>query len=231
MASTTAFVIFVAMSIAWLSIRALQDHRAALKLRHGLLNAAAGLFSDAKITLARDSFPVLAGRLPDRRRVTIELVADTMVFRRLPQLWLKVTLSEAAACRRPSIGALARPTGAEFYSIVHDMPEWMTPPQTGASLLMRGDGRASAAQIISVSALFRSLFFDPGVKEAAITPRGVRLVRQASEGDRGAHLLLRQIRFPITEISQDLVRLAISEAESLSEVLKEEDPVPEHATL
>ncbi|MHA6644918.1 hypothetical protein [Mesorhizobium sp. A623] len=231
MASSTVFVIFVAVSVAWLSIRALQDHRAALMLRHGLLNSAARLFSDAKITLARDSFPVLAGRLPDRRRVTIELIADTMVFRRLPQLWLKLTLSETAVRRRPSIGALARPTGAEFYSIVHDLPEWMTPPSTGSALLMRGDGRASAPQIASVSALFRSLFSDPSVKEATITSRGVRLVRQAAEGDRGAHLLLRQIRFPITEISQDLVLRAISEAEALSQVLHEECLVLDHATL
>ena len=34
------------------------------------------------------------------------------------------------------------------------------------------------------------------MKEIAATPRGVRLVRQASEGDRGAHFILRQVRFP-----------------------------------
>ncbi|MFU0504433.1 hypothetical protein [Pseudaminobacter sp. NGMCC 1.201702] len=231
MVTSAAFMIFVAVSIAWLSMRALQDHRRALELRRSLLDSAARLFPDAQITVGRDSFPILVGHLPDRRRVKIELIADTLVFRRLPQLWLKMTVSEATALQRPSIGALARPTGAEFYSIVHDLPEWMPPPQTGAPLLMRGDGRASHVQAERVSALFQKLFSDPGVKEAVITPGGVRLIRQAAQGERGAHLVLRQISFPITAVSQELVRMALSETQALSQVLLDERPVPAHATI
>ena len=216
-----AFMAFVAASTAGLSMMAVREHRSALKLRHGLLNSAAGLLTDARISIARDQFPVLMGRLADQRQIRIELVADTLVFRRLPQLWLKITLIERREVRRPTIGALARPTGAEFYSLVHDLPQWIEPPQTGTSLLMRGDGSASGWQIERVAATFRTLFADPTVKEAAITPRGVRLIRQASQGDRGAHLILRQTRFPVAEISADLVRKAIAEAETLSETLRE----------
>jgi hypothetical protein len=230
MAVNIAFLIFVTASLAWLSMRALRDHRSALAERSGLLDSAARLFSDAKVTLGRDAFPVLVGHLPDRRSVKVELIADTLVFRRLPQLWLQVTLSETGIRQRPSIGALARPTGAEFYSIVHDLPQWIEPPQTEAPLLVRGDGRASAHQIERVSALFRNLFSDPTVKEAAITPRGVRLIRQAAQGDRGSHLILRQTRFPVAAISPELVQTAISEAEALRQVLPDETPVEEQAT-
>jgi hypothetical protein len=201
---------------------ALREHRSALKLRNGMLDSALGLLTDAQISIARDQFPILMGRLPDQRQIKIELIADTLVCRRLPQLWLKVTLSERSQVRRPTIGALARPTGAEFYSLVHDLPQWIEPPQTDTPLLMRGDGSASGMQIARAAAMFQDLFSDPAVKEAAITPRGVRLIRQAAQGDRGAHLLLRQTRFPVTEISPELVCTAIAEAEALSETLCDE---------
>lgn len=226
MAVSIAFMVFVAGSVAWLSMRALRDHRDALAQRRGLLDPVAELFDNAQITSGRDGFPVLIGKLPDRRGLKIELIADTLVFRRLPQLWLRVTLSETDIRQRPSIGALARPTGAEYYSIVHEFPHWIEPPQTDMPLLMRGDGNASAAQIERALALFRGLFSDPTVKEAAITPCSVRLIRQAAQGDRGAHLILRQTQFPVRAISSELVLRAISDAEALSETLSGEPCSP-----
>ncbi|WP_432288723.1 hypothetical protein SLT36_29945 (plasmid) [Aminobacter sp. BA135] len=225
MFTTLAFSAFIAVSCGWIGTRAVREHRDALAERRGLLNDAARLLENSQITFGSDQFPVLVGRIGDGRRAKIELIADTMVTRRLPQLWLRVTLSEAEEGNRPTIGALARPTGAEYYSLVHDMPEWLSPPPTDASLLMRGDGQATAWQVERVSALFRSLFADPKVKEAVITPRGTRIIRQAAQGEPGAHKVLRQVRFPLTAIPADLVALAIAEAKTLSALLVEVDIV------
>ena len=120
-----------------------------------------------------------------------------MVTRRLPQLWLKVTLFENEARDRPSLGALARPAGSEYYSLVHGFPEWMTPPQMDMSLLMRGDGRATAQQAAIAGRHFQRLFADQKVKEAVITAKASRLVYQASQGERAAHMFLRQARFSL----------------------------------
>lgn len=220
MITTIALLISIAAAVTALSIMAVREHRNALKLRNSLFDSVASLFKDPSITLAGDQFPVLTGRIADGRQIKLELIADTLVFRRLPQLWLKMTLREPAECDRPSIGVLARPTGAEFYSIVHGFQEWFAPPQTEAALLMRGDADASPRDIERAGALFQGLLLDPTVKEAAITPRGVRLVRQVGQGDRGAHLLLRQVHFPDHTISFDLVRNAIAEVKALSEVLR-----------
>lgn len=65
----------------------------------------------------------------------------------------------------------------------------------------------------------QALFRNPTVKEAVITPRGVRLIRQVAEGDRGAHLVLRQVRFPVEQVPADLIRTAIAEVQLLSETL------------
>ncbi|MDX8521942.1 hypothetical protein [Mesorhizobium dulcispinae] len=219
MITTIAFSAFIVASCVWMGKRAISDHRAVLAQRRGLLDEAAGLFPNAKISVAPDHFPMLVSRLEGGRQIRVELLADAMVTRRLPQLWLRVTLSEAGERCRPTIGALARPTGAEYYSLVHDMPEWMTPPETGASLLMRGDGRATARQVERAETMFRSLFADPAMKEAVISPRGTRVILQAAQGERAAHLFLRQVRFPVTTISASLVKEAVAKAEALSEAL------------
>jgi hypothetical protein len=143
------------------------------------------------------------------------------VFRRLPQLWLKLTLVEHAETERPSIGALSRPTGAEFYSMVHGLPQWLEPPLGDASMLMRGDGSATAWQVERAGAAFRALFRDQKMKEAVITPRGVRLVCQAAQGELGHHALLRQARFSIETVSPEVVRKALAQLEALSELFAE----------
>ncbi|APG94739.1 hypothetical protein [Sinorhizobium americanum] len=224
MITTIAFSAFVAASGIWMGTRAVQDHRIAMDERRRLLDAAAQRFQGAHITYGADQFPILAAKLGDGRQIRVDIVADTMVCRRLPQLWLKLTLFEAAACARPKIGALARPTGAEFYSLVHGMPHLLTLPSTGVALLMRGDASASCEQIERAGAMFGTLFADPTLKEAAITPRGVRLVRQAAQGERGAHLLLRQARFAITSIAPEVVLRMIAEAQSLSDCLADANP-------
>lgn len=219
MITTILFSVSIAAACVWIGRRAICDHRDMLAKRRRLLDEAARLFPDAQISFAPDHFPILVTHLEDGRQVRIELLADTMVTRRLPQLWLRVTLSEISECSRPAIGALARPTGAEYYSLVHDLPQWMAPPETETSLLVRSDGRGSTWQIERAATMFRQLFSDPALKEAVISPRGTRIIRQAAQGERAAHMLLRQIRFAVGAISVDLVQKAISEATALSRVL------------
>jgi hypothetical protein len=215
-----AIAIFAVVSAAAIYVMARRDHAAAMDSRARLLDAAAALFPEAALTLAADGFPMLTGRLPDKRGITVELIPDTLVMRRLPQLWLVVTLSETAQRARPSFGALARPTGAEFYSRISDLPERIEPPPgLDSSILVRGNAALSPANAARAGEALRRLFADKRVKEVMVTPRGVRIVRQASQGERGAHLLLRQARFPIEFISPDLVRAAVEEADSMRDAL------------
>ncbi|WP_448112237.1 hypothetical protein [Mesorhizobium amorphae] len=219
MITNLALALFAAAAIAALATVAIRDQRRLAGQRRALLDQAANILENSRIRVARDGFPMLDGNLSDGRQLRVELIADTLVCRRLPQLWLKLTLTEHSPQDRPSIGALSRPTGAEFYSLVHDLPEWLPPPRTDTSMLMRGDGTATATEVERSGSIFSALFRNPAVKEAVITAKGVRLIRQAAEGDRGAHLLLRQVRFPVEAISPDLLRTAIAEAQLLSEAL------------
>ena len=217
------FLIFCILGVAVLAALARKELRADLLQRRTLLNHAAGLLDDPKLTVGSDGYPRLSGLNADRNRISLEVVADSLVPRRLPQLWLKLTLLAPEETSRPSIGVLARPVGTEFYSRVLGLPDTITPPFTAEfPLLMRGRGATDAA-LQRTSGLFHTLFADPTLKEIVITPRGAGTVRQIAEGDRGAHVLYRQMRFPVKQISQEFVRNALAELSELNAAL---DPSP-----
>lgn len=198
-----------------------------LLARRALLDTAAGLLDDARVSIGADGYPRLVGKLGGNR-VSLEVVADSLVPRRLPQLWLKLAMLTPETAERPSIGVLARPFGTEFYSRVLGLPDTIAPPfAADFSLLARGRD-VTAATIERTSGLFRTLFADPGLKEAIITPRGAGLVRQIAEGDRGAHVLYRQMRFPVSQVPADMVRNALAELRLLNEALGQDaaQPVP-----
>ena len=217
---------FAALAVIWFIRAALRGHRDAMQQRGRLLDEAHGLLIDPGISLAPDQFPVVTGQTSDGRHVRLELIADTMVTRRLPQLWLKVTLFEGERRDCPSLGALARPTGSEYYSIVHSFPEWMKPPEISMSLLMRGDGHATARQEADAGRHFQRLFADPKVKEAVITAKTTRLIYQASQGERAAHMFLRQARFSVATIPAATIVQAIALAAGLSTVFCEAEMQP-----
>lgn len=217
---------FALLAVAWFMRSAMRGHREAMQQRGCLLDEAYGLLSESGISMAADEFPIVTGRIGDGRRVRLELIADTMVTRRLPQLWLKVTLFEGVLRDCPSLGALARPTGSEYYSLVHSFAEWMRPPEMDMSLLMRGDGRATAEQAAIAGRHFQRLFADQRVKEAVITAKATRLVYQASQGERAAHMFLRQARFSLETVPAATITQAIVLAAGLSTIYSEADRSP-----
>jgi hypothetical protein len=213
------FLLFSILGVAVLAALARKELRDDLRQRRALLDQAAGLLDDPKLTVGSDGYPRLSGLSADGDRISLEVVADSLVPRRLPQLWLKLTLLAPQESSRPSIGVLARPVGTEFYSRVLGLPDTIVPSfATEFPMLMRGRGATEAA-LQRTSGLFHTLFADPALKEIVITPRGAGTVRQIGEGDRGAHVLYRQMRFPVKQVSKEFVRNALAEARLLNAAL------------
>jgi hypothetical protein len=147
--------------------------------------------------------------------------------RRLPQLWLRLTIADKAKRRAFSVGALARATGAEFYSIVAELPDRLA-ATCDLPLLVRGERVPRQIERMAAS-VFAHLFSDPQLKEAAATPGGIRVVRQASEGDRASHLLLRQVRFGVDTVPRDILQLAIDDAATIERQMVQEKRTSELA--
>jgi hypothetical protein len=180
-------------SIAAVTYVGMRDHRAAKAARRGVLDGCVPALDCAQLSHAADSFPRLSGR-HHGREVRVNLLCDTMTIRRLPQLWMSTTLIDRTD-GLPGFAILVRPSGAEFYSLTSRFERRLeTPVGFPDEVLIRGD--AGAAPLLDdLRETLAGILADRRVKEIAVTPRGVRIIRQAGEGKRGDHLLLRQSVF------------------------------------
>lgn len=191
---TAAFFFGLLAIAAVLANIAIRDHRRAVSARRGLLDQCLGVLDDEQWSASGDGFPMLEGRA-NGQFVRAALIPDTMVMRRLPQLWLSVTVLEAQP-GSPSLSVLARHMGNEFYAATLDLPRRVEPPAgLPFDVLIRGDGARAADLCRRLAPAFAKILEDARVKEIALTEKGVRIIRQVAEGSRGEHLLLRQAVF------------------------------------
>ncbi len=179
---------------------AVREHRLVRAARHSLLERCANILDGAQMRHGRDGFPSLVGSYRGRR-VHVELIPDTMVLRRLPQLWLSVTLLDRLT-DVPSLAVLVRPAGYEFYSLTSSLTRSLdAPPALPQEILIRGSGTGAERLLDHLSTRLASILAEPRVKEVAITSKGMRIIAQAGEGRRGEYLLLRQAVFDHADVS------------------------------
>ncbi len=213
---TAAFVLGVIAFAAVVANIAIRDHRRAVAGRRALLDHCRGVLDDERWTAGGDGFPAIEGRAY-RSAVKVALIPDTMVVRRLPQLWLSVTVL-AARPGSPSLSLLTRHTGSEFYSATHELHRRIDPPAGfPVDVLIRGDGPKADAMCRSLAPVLCTLLQDPRIKEVTITAKGVRIVRQVAEGQRGEHLLLRQAVFGDAMVERAVLVQMLGQAASLAE--------------
>ncbi len=105
---------------------AAREHRLVRAARRSLLEPCANVLEGARVRHGGDGFPSLVGSHRGRR-VHVELIPDTMVIRRLPQLWLSVTLLDKLP-DVPRLAVLIRPAGYEFYSLTGSLTYPVEPP-------------------------------------------------------------------------------------------------------
>ena len=165
-----------------------------------MFDSAAVALDAASIVHGGDGFPRLRGRYRGFE-VQADLIPDTMVVRRLPQLWLSVTLL-APNPDVPAFAMLVRYAGNEFYSLAAEFACRLEPPSGfPAEVLIRAERPEAQAILDSLQAPLIKLLSDARIKEVAITSKGLRIIRQAAEGLRGEHLILRQAVFDTPGVS------------------------------
>jgi hypothetical protein len=211
---TAAFLFGLIAIAAVLANIAIRDHRRAVNARRVLFNDCRGVLDDERWDAGGDGFPSIEGTA-EGRAVVAKLIPDTMVMRRLPQLWLSVTLLDARP-GAPSLSLIARHSGNEFYTATLDLPGRVEPPAgLPLDVLIRGDGARAEALCQRLGPVFATILEDARVKEIAVTARGVRIIRQVAEGSRGEHLLLRQVVFGEAAVARDMFVQTLDDASRL----------------
>ena len=192
-------------ALAWLYRR---DRR-----RHGQRRAAffadcLGLFERYRVTQDDIYFPVLEGSFQGHS-FRLEPIVDHVVFRKIPSLWLKITLV-APTRYRGVFDLLMRLQGSEFYSPFSELPHRVArPPGWPADAAIASDDPEAMPPVEALAPHMR-LFGDPHMKEMLITPRGVRLVYQAEQAERVHYMVLRQIEFAQERLSVSLARALLN---------------------
>ncbi len=209
--STALALLLVLLIAGYGGARGLRDHRAIKAGRARLLDNGLGVLSKAEINTAEDGLPRLRG-FWNAHPIDVRLIPDTMTIRRLPQLWLSVRVEKKLGIAA-SVGFLARHAGTEFYAQTPEMPDRLDPPAgLPWEVMVRGSGQSASEVLTAISPIVVEVLQDPRIKEITVTPNGVRIIRQAAEGRRGEHLLLRQVTFDNADIPagdlKDLLNIA-----------------------
>lgn len=210
-AAAALLVLAAALVAAAAIILAGRRERAA---RRDLLDGCRGLLEREASSVLPSGYGILRG-LYGGRPAALTPIAEALAFRKLPQLWLAAALGDADP-DRPSITIVRRPGGTESFVGGADLPHAIRPPESWPQDTMVKTSAGAAALLESVETLLAPALADPKLKAVTFGPRGVRVVRQAAQGSRGAYLLFRDQRFGLEQIPPQEARSALELAAALT---------------
>lgn len=182
-------------------VRSAGRRRAAAQAAY--FDACLPLFERAEKRFDPTGFPRLSGTWQGQP-FQLRVLPDTLTFRKLPALWLMVTLP-APMPVSATLDILRRPTGGEIFSDFDRLPAPVAqPPGLPADAGLRSDDPAGLPSE-SLLAPHLSVLSDDLAKELVISPRGLRLVWLAEQADRGRYLLFRDAEMGQRPLESDVI--------------------------
>lgn len=186
----------------WLTLQLVQANRARTAARAAYFDAVKPLFSGVVQRIEPSGFPRLTGH-HFGLAFDLQAIPDTLTFRKLPALWVMLTLPDLLPIR-VTLDLMARPSGNETFSRFSTLPS-VLPPIPGLPkdvAIHCDDGPLPPVDLLLAHA---DLFSDPRVKELVLSPKGLRVVILAEEADRGRYLIFREAEMGMTPISPESI--------------------------
>jgi len=205
---TTIASLMCAVTLGWIYR---SQHTATREARSRLLDTCAGLLEKPRRSQSAAGFARLQGAC-EGYAVSMVLEEDHAAMRKIPSLWLHVSVVGGSEPATGTIDILSRPRNTEFFS-----PSWDWDGRVAAlpgwpeDAVYRTADNAPDLQAIDLDV--KQLFADERMKELLVTPQGVRLTYQAKQAQRSEYLLLRSVVFdeeplPVRQV-EDLLRQAL----------------------
>jgi hypothetical protein len=178
-----------AVAVAWFGWQSFSAAAMRAKARAGYLDACMPLFTNTVTALAETGFARISGRYRGQT-FDVQVVPDSLSVRKLPVLWLLVTLPE----RLPIHGTcdvMLRATGLETFSGFAALPDQIVAPAGfPADCTIRTDAPGQLQQHALICR-YLAAQDKARLKEVVVAPSGVRIVWLGEEADRGRYLLFR----------------------------------------
>ena len=183
----------------WLAYRLAQSTRLRTTSRAAYFDSVQSLFSGGEKRIEPTGFPRMSGRREDLA-FDLQAVPDTLTFRKLPALWVMVTLTERLPLTA-TLDLMARPSGNEPFTRFASLPQSLPAlPGLSTEVAIRCDD-ARALPPADLLTRHARLFDDPTVKELVLSPKGLRIVILAEEADRGRYLIFREAEMGMTPLA------------------------------
>ncbi len=196
----------VAVLLAWLLWRQLQSETAK-RADQGRLQFAQILSLFDQPDLQRGEAAgvwTLTGRYGDQV-FQLKTVADTLATRKLPSLWLMVTLPEPQLVAETT-DIMMRAAGTVSVSNFEFLPHTFSLPKDfPEDATIKSDSTMPGAAL-QVMSRHLDLFRHGKGKELLVSPKGLRIVVQLAEADRARYGVLREANFDGTEVDPIFAR-------------------------
>ena len=194
-----------------------RDAKRKVLARSSVFDDCQTLLQNVQISQDKANLPVLQGSYGGYQ-VALNIVEDTIAWRKLPPLWLLVKV----VANKTSVGSLdyiVRPSNNEFYS-----PSW----QWDGNLSIPANWPQHAIikylhKPIDISLLEQhvpALFADLKMKELLIMPEFVRLTYMAKQADRGEYLIMRNAVYSETPIDSALIESLLKQAIAIRQTIE-----------
>lgn len=151
-----------------------------------------------------DEYPRLSGRYRGFP-VQIYPLVDTLATRRLPALWLMVTLQDKLPVQA-HFDLMMRPAGPTTFSNFDHLPHTLDPQEGFPEQAVIRTDNIEDVLPASLIALHLEPFFGQRAKELLITENGSRIVWLLAEAERARYGVLRQAEFGEVQIEGQLAR-------------------------
>lgn len=203
-------VLFAALAAAigtaflFLMWRHRSESRMRAERRAAFFDHAKTLFDHGLKVIQPDGFPRISGTY-EGHLFDLQAVPDTLNFRKLPTLWLLVSLPEPLPVKG-TFDLILRPRGIETFSRFNDLPVQITPDvMFPHDCSIRTDNPLALPDRDLLLRHLRMLN-DPLAKELVISPKGVRIVWLAEEANRGRYLIFRDAEMGLTPFPAQQLR-------------------------
>ena len=212
-------VVSIAAGLGWLYWRQRRAQQNLGAARQGFFDECLSLLENPSVSQQGIDFPRAVGGCHGIE-VQLAAVIDTLSVRKLPSLWLLVTIAAPTGVSE-TFDFVMRPNGAEAFTNFHRLDHSLNPPNAWpAGLVVRTDDPRASIPLEPLAAHI-DFFSAPQAKELLITPKGVRLVWQLAEADRSYYGVYRQARFEgMDRLDGALCRHLIARATAISELLR-----------
>ena len=181
------------VSVALLVMLYRRDRRLLKAKRAKFFGLCLDMFQAYRVTQDGAVYPLLSGRYRDHE-VRLEPLIDNMAWRKVPILWLKVTVLKPNSYQA-ILDFLVRPGGVEVYSPSDELHYHLPLPDGWPEQALLCTDDPSATAPLELITPHMGVFADVYMKELVVTSRGVRLTRMIWQSKRLNYMVLREVSF------------------------------------